>query len=543
MLVPRSGMPLSKKLLIAPLGVIGLFATSVLAVVVLLSAASRAAANHARLADLDISLQESSADAYKGLAWAAAGFPAKRIDSLFQGDLGRLDHLRADLAVDSVRATSLERERIRRTDSLMFSFRSTVSDMQDVSGGDMGFASMYLGTAQRKFQALDSALGMRIAWQKSRMDRSLRDCRFWTLSGLALAVFMGLVLSMFVARRIRQPIAELESAARVLAEGDLSGRIPDLGTDELGRLSSSMAAMSSRWVEIVQEIRRGVRSLGQVSGEMGGVSEALNNGAKLARERSGSVSGVAGGLGKAMGEAKEAIACTSREVGSVAAAAEQMSAAIAEVSRHAGEARQVAGNANRQGRMASERIDALGRSVQEIGQVSQLIQAVSTQTRLLALNATIEAARAGEAGRGFAVVAGEVKNLASQTQGATEQIVSRIRLIQDAVVEAVSDVSSVVQVVGTIQTAIESIASSMEQQSISTREIAARAAEVSTQVHGVERSVREGEEISRAITAQMADVDLLAAGLADSGDQLSSGAQRLREVLGGLEVGIGQFRV
>jgi len=543
MFIPSSGIPLSKKLLIAPVGVIALFATSVLAVVVLLSAASRAAANHARLAELDISLQESSADAYKGLAWAAAGFPAKRIDSLFQGDLGRLDRLRADLAVDSVRATSQERDRIRRTDSLLSSFRSTVSDMQDVSGGDMGFASMYLGTAQRKFQSLDSALGMRIAWQKSRMDRSLRDCRFWTLSGLALAVVMGLALSMFVARRIRQPIAELESAARILAEGDLSGRIPDLGTDELGRLSSSMAAMSSRWVEIVQEIRRGVRSLGQVSGEMGGVSEALNNGARLARERSGSVSGVAGGLGSAMGEARDAIASTSREVGSVAAAAEQMSAAIAEVSRHAGEARRVAGEANRQGLMASERIDALGRSVQEIGQVSQIIQAVSTQTRLLALNATIEAARAGEAGRGFAVVAGEVKNLAGQTQGATEQIVSRIRLIQDAVLEAVSDVSSVVQVVGTIQTAIESIASSMEQQSISTREIAARAAEVSTQVRGVERSVREGEEISREITSQMAGIDLLAAGLADSGDQLSSGAQRLREVLGGLEVGIGQFRV
>jgi methyl-accepting chemotaxis protein len=530
-------------LLIAPVGVIVLFATSVFAAVLLLSAASRAAANHARLAELDISLQASSADAYKGLAWAAAGFPAKRIDSLFQGDIARLDRLRADLAVDSFRATPLERERIRRTDSLLSSFRSTVGEMQDVSGGDMGFASMYLGTAQRKFQALDSALGIRMAWQKSRMDNSMRDCRFWTLSGLAVAVAMGLALSMFVARRIRQPIGELESAARVLAEGDLSVKIPDLGTDEVGRLSASMAAMSARWVEIVQDIRRGVRSLGQVSGEMGGISDALNNGARLARERSGSVSGVAGGLGSAMGEAREAIICTSREVGSVAAAAEQMSAAIAEVSRHAGEARRVAGEANRQGLKASERIDALGRSVQEIGQVSQIIQAVSTQTRLLALNATIEAARAGEAGRGFAVVAGEVKNLASQTQGATEQIVSRIRLIQDAVVEAVSDVFSVVQVVGTIQTAIESIASSMEQQSISTREIAARAAEVSTQVRGVERSVREGEEISREITAQMADVDLLAAGLADSGDQLTSGSQRLREVLGGLEVGIGQFRV
>jgi X-X-X-Leu-X-X-Gly heptad repeat protein len=40
----------------------------------------------------------------------------------------------------------------------------------------------------------------------------------------------------------------------------------------------------------------------------------------------------------------------------------------------------------------------------------------------------------------------------------------------------------------------------------------------------------------------MAEVDSLSAGLADSGGQLSSGAQRLRTVLGTLEAGIAHFR-
>jgi methyl-accepting chemotaxis protein len=85
---------------------------------------------------------------------------------------------------------------------------------------------------------------------------------------------------------------------------------------------------------------------------------------------------------------------------------------------------------------ASEDIAALIASVTEIntqlqglqgalvsvGNVSQSIDQIARQTNLLALNATIEAARAGEAGRGFAVVAGEVKQLASETSNATQQI-------------------------------------------------------------------------------------------------------------------------
>jgi methyl-accepting chemotaxis protein len=118
-----------------------------------------------------------------------------------------------------------------------------------------------------------------------------------------------------------------------------------------------------------------------------------------------------------------------------------------------------------------------------------LIGTIASQTNLLALNATIEAARAGEAGRGFAVVAAEVKDLATQTANATDEIGRQIAQTQAATREVVGAIDGMTTAVQRINDISIAISAAVEEQSAVTREMSSSMQIASMSVSSISRNM------------------------------------------------------
>jgi len=196
-------------------------------------------------------------------------------------------------------------------------------------------------------------------------------------------------------------------------------------------------------------------------------------------------------LEKQVNAANESLNSTLQSIQTVAAATEELDASSQSIAQQVQSSDSLAQDAITQSLRSQETVTSLASAAQEISSVVALVQNIASQTRLLALNATIEAARAGEAGKGFAVVASEVKNLASETEKAIDQVNAQSTQIQEATERAAKEIDVTNQLIQKMGENISTIAESVEQQNHATSEISTSAVSASDSTSHVDTSMQD----------------------------------------------------
>ncbi|MEN3385745.1 MAG: methyl-accepting chemotaxis protein [Hyphomicrobiales bacterium] len=412
-------------------------------------------------------------------------------------------------------------------------------------------AALFKGPMKGTFDAINSSIekdikinlkGAQEATDKAAATYGIAHSLTLVAVGAGLVIAIGAMAFSFFG--IARPLGGLNGAMLEMAGGRLDIVVPgtDRG-DEIGAMAKTItiirenAARDALEKQEIAQREEQVRAAQRKSdmrkladdfqAAVGSIIDTVSSASTELEAAAGTLTQTAETTQQLTGAVAAASEQASANVQSVASATEEMTSSVNEISRQVQESAQIAGQAVKQAQQTDARIGELSQAAGRIGDVVKLITAIAEQTNLLALNATIEAARAGEAGRGFAVVASEVKQLASQTAKATEEIGTQIAGMQAATQDSVASIKEIGSTIGRISDIASTIAAAVEQQGAATQEIA--------------RNVSEAASGTAQVANNITDVNRGAGETGSASSQVLSSAKSLSSESSHLKLEVEKF--